>query len=261
MEEKKIIYTIGYTTFQNYQGIDIDKMFETLTAFKVGFLADVRSVPYSKLYPQCNADKLKFEGLRSGVRYIHLPELGAKANPQQDVFSRAADIFFEDIFPISKSNRPDKVELPEYKEIVDFNKFRTDEYFQEGIKRIVNAYDKGFTLALMCSEKRPVDCHRYFLISRTLEEKCGEWLSVRHITTDIDGNIVILTTQEVDKQLQEIILNRKEIKNLNVMQFSMFAESVLDKYYGTSDQEKLNDFCNRYWNLIHGWSKQENANN
>ena len=261
MEEKRVIYTIGYTIFQTYQGIDTDKMFEKLSELGVGFLADVRSIPYSKQYPQCNADALKFSGARFGVKYIHLPELGAKANPQQDVFSIASDIFFDDIFPISKSNRPDKIELPAYKEIVDFNKFRNDEYFLEGIKRVENAYDKGFTLALMCSEKKPVDCHRYFLVSKKLEEKFGDWLCVKHITIDTNGDIRILTNQEVDKQLQEIILNKKEIKSLDVMGIPMFGDRVLDKYYGNSQQEQLLDFCDRYWNLMHGWSKPENANN
>ena len=165
---KQKIYTIGYTMFQNGAYFDIDKMFNVLKRHGVNCLVDVRSIPFSKQYPQCNSDNLKVVGKMHNIPYLHMPEIGAKANPNQEVFSKACDIFFDDIFPISKSNRPEKTELLASEEIVDFNKFRNDEYFSYGIRRIETAYDKGFTLCLMCSEKWPIDCHRYFLVSKSL---------------------------------------------------------------------------------------------
>ena len=56
--EKLKLYTIGYTLFQNGNTIDIEKMLNTLKDFKVSHLIDVRSVPFSKQFPQCNADNL-----------------------------------------------------------------------------------------------------------------------------------------------------------------------------------------------------------
>ena len=169
--DKLKIYTLGYTLFQNGSLIDTESLFKILNKFKVSHLVDVRSVPYSKQFPECNADNLKRAGKHFSISYGHMPQLGAKANQMQDVFSIASDIFFEDIFPISKSNRPEKTELLASEKIVDFNKFRKDEYFLEGIKRIERAYENGYTIALMCSEKRPIDCHRYFYVSKQVEEK------------------------------------------------------------------------------------------
>ena len=57
--DKKVIYTIGYTLFQNGNYYDVDALFKTLHQFNVTHLVDVRSVPYSKQYPQCNADNFK----------------------------------------------------------------------------------------------------------------------------------------------------------------------------------------------------------
>src|SRR5688572_23835207 len=127
--DKRKLYTLGYTLFQNGAVIDIERMFKILKEFNVSHLVDVRSKPYSKQYPQCNADNLKVAGKHFSISYIHMPELGAKASPIQDVFSKASDIFFEDIFPITKSNRPERTELYSDEEIVDFEKFRKDEYF------------------------------------------------------------------------------------------------------------------------------------
>ena len=259
--EKLKLYTIGYTLFQNGNTIDIEKMLNTLKDFKVSHLIDVRSVPFSKQFPQCNADNLKLASKHFSISYGHMPELGAKASPMQDVFSKASDIFFEDIFPISKSNRPEKTELFDYEEIVDFQKFRNDEYFSEGIKRIEKAYENEYTVALMCSEKRPVDCHRFFFVSQKIEEKFGDWIEVLHITKNKNGEIETVSNENINTELSEVIFNKTEIKKLNVLNSSFFESAKIENYFGNTLQDKKNDFCDRYWNLLHGWKLNKNNNN
>jgi len=259
--ERRKLYTLGYTLFQNGAVIDIEKMFKTLKEFNVTHLIDVRSMPYSKQYPQCNVDNLKVASKHFSISYGHMPELGAKASPMQDVFSKASDIFFESIFPIPKSNRPEDSELNANDEIVDFQKFRKDEYFSDGIKRIETEYDNNFTLALMCSEKRPIDCHRFFLVSKKLEQKFGDWLEIEHIIQNQSGIIDTITNENLNKQLSEVVLNKSEIKKLDVLNSSIFEPAKIDNYFGKTQQEKVNDFCDRYWNLMHGWKKASNTNN
>jgi uncharacterized protein (DUF488 family) len=260
MDNSKL-YTFGYTLFQNSQNIEIEKMFETLKKFNVTHIIDVRSVPYSKQFPQCNYNALKVLSKQFSITYGHIPELGAKAGPMQDVFSKPSDIFFEDIFPITKSNRPEKTELFANEEIVDFGKFRKDEYFSEGIKRIENAYNNKFTLALMCSEKRPIDCHRFFFVSKKIQEKFGDWIEVLHIIKNFNGEIETVSNDSLEKQLSEIVLNKIEIKKLNVLNSSIFESAKIDNYYGKNKEDKIIDFCDRYWNLIHGWKKYNNNQN
>ena len=257
--DKNIIYTLGYTLFQNGQMLDLERMFSTLRQYGVNYLIDVRSVPYSKQYPQSNAESLKASGKRYGVPYGHMPEIGAKASNTQDVFSKAGDIFFEDIFPISKSNRPEKTELRINEEIVDFNKFRHDEHFVDGLKRIETAYDKNLTLALMCSEKRPFECHRYFLISKAIEQRFGDFIEVRHIVQNANGEITTLSNQEVDKQLRDAILKKSEIAKLDILSATLAGPAIIENYFGNTIEEKLNDFCDRYWNLMHGWKRITNG--
>ena len=85
--ERRKLYTLGYTLFQNGAVIDIEKMFKTLKEFNVTHLIDVRSMPYSKQYPQCNAVNLKVAGKNFSIIYGHMPELGAKASPMQNIFT------------------------------------------------------------------------------------------------------------------------------------------------------------------------------
>lgn len=260
MDHKRIIYTLGYTLFQSYAGIDVDSLFRVLQQFNVSYLVDVRSIPYSKQYPHSNAESLKAYGRRYNVPYVHMPELGAKADPTQDVYSKASDIFFDDIFPIAKSNRPEKTILNSWEEIVDFKKFRTAEYFCDGLKRVETAYDKGFTLALMCSEKNPMECHRYFLASKSIEQRFGDWITVEHIIQNDEGQLTTISNSDLDKKLEELVLNKNEVKKLDLLGSSFFGPSRLENYYGNTQDEKLKDFCDRYWNLMHGWKKMSGTN-
>ena len=101
---KKIIYTIGYTLFQNERGINVDALFKTLQEYNVQFLVDVRSVPFSKQYPQCNADNMKMACKNFGITYMNMPEIGAKADSQQEVFSKASDILLQRAIDQRKPN-------------------------------------------------------------------------------------------------------------------------------------------------------------
>lgn len=261
MNDKQKIYTVGYTMFQTSSGIDTNSLFNTLKDYGISYLVDVRSIPYSRQYPQCNADALKVLGERFGIPYVHMPQLGAKADAEQDVFSKASDIFFTNrIFPISKSNRPENTELFADDEIVDFQKFVNNEYFLDGLKRISNAYDKGYTLALMCSEKEPMNCHRYFLVSKEIERRFKDWIFVNHLIQNDNSEIVTITNEELTEKRNKLILKREEIKSLNIRLYRIGGSSILEDYFGSTNEEKECDFCNRYWNLLHGWKKNNNIN-
>lgn len=48
---------------------------------------NIRSTPFSKQYPECNADNLKFSGKKYGIPYMHMEEFGGQANGRQERYT------------------------------------------------------------------------------------------------------------------------------------------------------------------------------
>lgn len=144
-----LIYTIGHSTHT------IDNFISLLKRTGIDTIVDVRSSPYSKYNPQYNREALKTELLKQGITYIFMgDELGA---------------------------RHQEPEVLEADGRVNFDKVRKLESFKNGIRRVIAGLEKGYKIALMCSEKNPIECHRFSLVSYSLQK---EGLQVRHILED-----------------------------------------------------------------------------
>lgn len=125
--------------------LTLDEFFTMLKQYDINVLIDVRSVPFSKYANQFNSDNLKLFLKERGIYYIYMGKnLGARW------FQK--NLLFED----GK---------------VNFEKVKKTKEFQEGILRIQNGVDKGYTIALMCSEEEALNCHRFVLISPVLAER------------------------------------------------------------------------------------------
>ena len=72
---KKIIWTIGHSTRP------IEEFIGMLQSFDIRMLADVRSFPGSKRYPQFNKEALEISLRKNDISYIHLKALGGRRKP------------------------------------------------------------------------------------------------------------------------------------------------------------------------------------
>lgn len=144
-----VIYTIGHSNHEP------EAFAELLLHFGVNCLVDVRSIPASGRFPQFNKTTLS-EFLKSkGVQYLHFgKEFGARHTDP---------------------------ELLDEEGKVDFERVRQTEDFKNGLERLRAGIEKGFIIALMCSEAEPFDCHRFAMISGFLEKN---GYAVRHILRD-----------------------------------------------------------------------------
>ncbi len=139
------IYTIGYGARS------LDELIATLRRYDIQYLIDVRSQPYSRHKPEYTKAALDQAIGKAGLRYVFMGDALGGRPSDQEYYSG---------------------------EKVDYVKLREAPFYKEGIARLQTALDKGLTVALMCSEGRPQECHRSKLIGTTLE---ALGIEVRHI--------------------------------------------------------------------------------
>ncbi len=161
---KKTIFTVGHSTHT------IEYFLELLNTFSITCVVDVRSVAASKFNPQFNQLPLSNYLKKNGVTYLHFDkEFGARYT--------------------------DKALLDD-NDTVDFEKVRATKTFNSGVERLEKGLERGFKIALMCSEAEPFDCHRFGMISGFLAQNNFE---VQHILKDKS----LKTNAELEKQLMK----------------------------------------------------------
>jgi uncharacterized protein (DUF488 family) len=74
----KIIWTIGHSTRP------IEELIEILKSFRIESVADVRSYPGSRRYPQFNIENLSVSLQEEGIEYIHMKGLGGRRKPDKN---------------------------------------------------------------------------------------------------------------------------------------------------------------------------------
>lgn len=113
-------------------------------------VADVRTSPFSRHFPQYGRDVLKASLARDGIAYVFLGrELGG---------------------------RPERAD--QYTDgVADYEKMARAPAFLAGLERLKHGA-RTYRIAMMCSERSPLDCHRCLLVSRALRQ---DGIEVEHI--------------------------------------------------------------------------------
>lgn len=145
----KQIWTIGHSTRK------IDNFISALEANGIKLVADVRSLPGSRRYPQFNQDALAQSLSEHAIRYEHFPELGGRRKPKPD----------------SPNTAWRNEAFRAYADHMETEEFR------KGVDRLVDFAGKVGPTAIMCAEVLWWRCHRA-LISDFLKARGVE---VTHI--------------------------------------------------------------------------------
>lgn len=142
------MYTVGHSKHE------IQYFLGLLEAHGVDCVVDVRSIAASRFNPQFNKEKLAASLKVKGIAYLHMPEeFGARRTAPEE---------------LTKGQ-------------VDFLKVQKSSKFKAGVERLKDGAKKGYTIALMCAEADPMECHRFSMVSVALKENGFE---VVHILKD-----------------------------------------------------------------------------
>lgn len=194
--DRPIIYTVGHSTHQ------IDYFLELLKAYSINCLIDVRSVAASSYNPQYNKEPLSNFLKNNGITYLHFAEEFGARHTDSDLLDEEGK--------------------------VDFEKVRKSWLFKNGVERLWLGLDKGFTIALMCSEGDPFDCHRFSMISIALEKDSFE---VMHILKDK----TLKSNAELEKQLLKKY--DKKLPKPDIFQTNISADDQLKVAYRLRNKE------------------------
>jgi len=182
------IYTIGHSNHE------IATFLNLLRATNIGMIVDVRSAPFSKMYPHFNRETLESTLKENMIGYLFLGDLIGGRSRNRDDYEKGQ---------------------------VVYSRLAAKDDYQTTIRRVLDGSGK-FEIALMCSEKEPLDCHRTLLLSQSL---CELGAQVAHIYADgkIESqsevlsrllNIYNLDTPDLfgadDERLQEALFKQEK---------------------------------------------------
>lgn len=166
---KPLIYTVGHSNYS------IDFFLDLLQSFAINCVVDVRSVPASAYNPQFNKEVLSAFLTEQEISYVHFGrEFGARHKDPA---------------------------LLDREGIVDFEKVQQTAAFCSGVEKLRRGIQEGYTMALLCSEAEPFDCHRFAMVSAVLVK---EGFEVLHILRD--------KTVKANSELEERLLKKYEKK-------------------------------------------------
>ncbi len=139
------IFTIGHSNHS------LERFIKFLRAHGVDEVVDVRSTPYSGYTPHFNRDSLEDALEKVGIDYLFMGgELGGR--------------------PVDRSCYDDDGR-------VMYDRVAKTDAFNDGVKDLIRNADER-CIALMCSEKESLECHRTLLVAHNLAQR---GVAVQHI--------------------------------------------------------------------------------
>ena len=128
------LFTIGYS------GLEMPGFIDLLVRNAITVVCDVRSTPFSKFKPDFSRGPFRRHLNTAGIKYVFLgAELGARPDDRGCYVDGQAR----------------------------YDRIATTEPFHLGMERVRNGVATT-TLALVCSERDPVECHRAILVAHRL---------------------------------------------------------------------------------------------
>ncbi len=162
---KNSVYTVGHSNRE------LNVFMKMLRLHSIDYIIDVRFIPFSRYVSHFNKENLSLSLKEEDIIYIFMGNLlGIDYNNTAYINPRG--------------------------NYTDYSIIAQTKEFNKGLEQVMEGIEQGYSIALMCSEKDPIDCHRAMLISRALKAK---GILVNHIL-DAESDL------ESQNQLEERLL-------------------------------------------------------
>lgn len=172
------LFTIGYANKR------IDDFIKILKLNNINCIVDVRTMPFSKQYPDYNENNLAKTLKESNITYMSFKnEFGAR-RIENEVYQKID--LYDDSFV----------------DVVIFEKVYNLEIFKKGYNRVEIGLEKGFNIAFLCSEKYAYDCHRCIMVAEFFYRNGYE---INHIVDDKNT----IMHKDIEKYLEDYFKDAK----------------------------------------------------
>lgn len=185
-----LVYTVGHSNQTIEEFIDLIKKYE------VNCIIDVRTIPSSNYNPQFDRIPITASLKVQGITYMH----------------------FDKEFILRRKDSLDENGK------VDFERAVLTPFFQNGVVRLKRGIELGYKIALMCAKAKPIECHRFSMIGRYLNDN---GFTVRHILR----NGELATQEDIEKEMVNEYLSKKRLREIDIM-FGEYdaAQQLKDAY-------------------------------
>ncbi len=144
-----VLYTIGHSQHKT------EYFIEMLKVYRINYVLDVRSTPYSQFASDYNKENIKKVLSNVGIQYGFMGRYFGARQEDRNLYTDEG--------------------------YLDFERTRRSIPFQVGMQNVMKGVQLGYKIALMCTEKDPMECHRAIMVARTFYEN---GLDVQHILWD-----------------------------------------------------------------------------
>ncbi len=186
-----VLYTIGYA------GFVISDFIAKLNEKDIDVVIDVRSFPHSQYFIEYNKEVLARTLADEDIMYRHYAdEFGARQNNPR---------YYTD-------------------GQMDFSIFTESDSFRSGTEKILKGMKMGYTFALLCAEKDPLQCHRTIMVAPAFHRMgirvvhlvpagyLPEWVQKR-VPKEAQPDYVI-TQESIEEELKDMYFPERKQMNL-----------------------------------------------
>ena len=146
-QHRSTVFTIGHSNHSS------ERFLALLCGAGITAIADVRSIPQSRRCPHFSRARIERWLADAGIAYVFLgAELGGRPGDPA----------------LLRQGRP------------DYHLMAATPSFRAGLDRVLDGAGR-YRIALMCAEREPLDCHRFLLLARHLQDRDT---LLRHILAD-----------------------------------------------------------------------------